>query len=149
MGRLYKMQVFSKLQRDSTYKTFIKIIFIFFINSLSALTPLFPIMIGFFLYCDEFFFSFFYLGFFSVFHNVNIFYLFGVYLIISLFLSKKIFDYINDEYQSIVYVLIVYIFLFIYYIKNVEFNELFIFLFFNFFFDILLIKVFKCEAKLL
>jgi hypothetical protein len=143
------MQVFSKLQRDSAFKTFIKIFIIFVINSLSAFTPFFPILIGFFLYCDEIFFAVVYLGFFSILHNVNIFYLIFLYFFLKFFVNKKIIDFINYEYQSILYVALVYLFLFLYYIKGMEFKELMLFLIFNFSVDILLIKVFKCEAKLL
>jgi hypothetical protein len=143
------MQIFSKLQRNSTYKTFIKIILIFLINSLSAFSPFFPILIGFFLFCDEIFFSVLYICFFSILHSVNIFYLLFIYLILRLFLYRKIVDYINYEYQSIIYVLIIYIALFIYFINFINVRDLLIYLLFNFSFDILLIKVFRCEAKLL
>jgi hypothetical protein len=143
------MQIFSKLQRNSTYKTFIKIILIFLINSLSSFYPFFPILIGFFLFCDEIFFSVLYICFFSILHSVNIFYLLFIYLILRLFLYRKIVDYINYEYQSIIYVLIIYIALFIYFINFINVRDLLIYLLFNFSFDILLIKVFRCEAKLL
>lgn len=143
------MQIFSKLQRNSTYKTLIKIVLIFFINSLSAFSPFFPILIGFFLFCDEIFFSLLYICFFSILHSVNIFYLLFIYLILRLFLYRKIVDYINYEYQSIIYVLIIYIALFIYFINFINVRDLLIYLLFNFSFDILLIKVFRCEAKLL
>jgi hypothetical protein len=141
------MQIFSKLQRNSTYKTFIKIILIFLINSLSAFSPFFPILIGFFLFCDEIFFSIVYICFFSVLHKINIFYLLSIYIVLRFFLYKKIDDYINNEYQSIIYVLLIYVFLFVYFYDNTP--NLTIFLLFNFSFDILLIKVFKCEVKLL
>jgi hypothetical protein len=141
------MQIFSELQRNSTYKTLIKIVLIFFINSLSAFSPFFPILIGFFLFCDNMIFAVIYICFFSILHNINIFYLIGVYLFLRLFLYKKIVDYINYEYQSIVFVLLIYIALFFYFINFTPLKNLLIFLLFNFSFDILLIKVLRCEAK--
>jgi hypothetical protein len=141
------MQIFSELQRNSTFKTFIKIILIFFINSFSALLPFFPILIGFFLFCDELILGIVYIGFFSIIHNVNIFYLLFIYLFLKFFLVNKIIDYINPEYQDVMFVLIVYFFLFIYFVQSVNIYILLMYLLFNYSFDILLIKVFKCEAK--
>ena len=77
------MQIFSKLQRNSTYKTLIKILLIFFVVSLSALSPFFPILIGFVLFCEEFLIGIIYIGFFSVLHNVNI-----------LFFNGNVFDFV-------------------------------------------------------
>jgi hypothetical protein len=141
------MQVFSKLQRNSSYKTFIKIILIFFVNSLSSFFFFFPILMGYFLFCDDIFFSLFYIGFFSILHNVNVFYLLIFYLILRLFLYKKIIEYINYEYQSVVYVLLLYFVLFLYFINQINLENLIFFFLFNFSFDILLIKVSKCEVK--
>jgi hypothetical protein len=140
------MQIFSKLQRNSTYKTFIKIISIFLINSFSVFSPFFPIFIGFFLFCEDIFFSVIYICFFSILHGINVFYLLSIYIILRFLIYKKIVDYINYEYQSIVYVLFVYFSLFVYF-YNI--SNLMVFLIFNFSFDILLIKVFRCEANLL
>jgi hypothetical protein len=102
-------------------------------------------LIGFFLFCNEIFFAVIYICFFSVLHKVNVFYLLSIYIILRFFLYKKIVDYINYEYQSIIYVLLFYVALFTYF-HNYTLN-LIIFLLFNFSFDILLIKVFKCEAR--
>jgi hypothetical protein len=141
------MQIFSELQRNSTYKTFVKIIFIFLINSLSAFSPFFPILIGFFLFCEDVFFSVIYICFFSILHGINVFYLLSVYIVLRFLIYKEIVDYINYEYQSIVYVLLIYFALFVYFYKFTP--NLIVFLLFNFSFDILLIKVFRCEANLL
>jgi hypothetical protein len=141
------MQIFSKLQRNSTYKTLIKIVFIFLINSLSAFSPFFPILIGFFLFCEDVFFSVIYICFFSILHGINVFYLLSVYIVLRFLIYKEIVDYINYEYQSIVYVLLIYFALFVYFYKFTP--NLIVFLLFNFSFDILLIKVFRCEANLL
>jgi hypothetical protein len=142
------MQIFSKLQRNSTYKTLIKLVLIFLINSFSALTPLFPVLIGFFLYCEEIFFAVFYIVLFALLHNVNVFYLMSWYFILKFFIEKRIIDYINYEYRGIFYIALIYVFLFFYYVWSVGVKEVFLFLIFNFSFDILLIKVFRCEAKL-
>ena len=139
------MQIFSKLQRNSTYKTLIKILLIFFVVSLSAISPFFPLLIGFVLFCEELFIGTIYVGFFSVLHNVNIFFLMGMYLFLYFFLSKKIIDYFVIEYRSIIYILFIYLFLLLYFVLNSENN--FYYLLFNYSFDILLVKVFKCELK--
>jgi len=139
------MQIFSKLQRNSTYKTFIKILLIFVIVSLSAISPFFPLLIGFVLFCEELFLGIIYIGFFSVLHNVNIFFLMGMYLVLYFFLSKKIIDYFVLEYRSVIYILFIYVSIFIYFLINNENN--FYYLLFNYSFDILLVKVFKCELK--
>ncbi|WP_156920204.1 MULTISPECIES: hypothetical protein [unclassified Lebetimonas] len=104
-------------------------------------------MIGFFLFCDEWILGVVYIGFFSIIHNVNIYYLLFIYLFLKFFLVNKIIDYINPEYQDVVFVLIVYIFLFIYFVQSVNIYVLLMYMLFNYSFDILLIKVFKCEAK--
>ena len=139
------MQIFSKLQRNSTYKTLIKILLIFFVVSLSALSPFFPILIGFVLFCEEFLIGIIYIGFFSVLHNVNIFFLMGMYLVLYFFLAKKIVDYFTVEYRDIVFLFFVYIVLFLYFLLSGE-NSLY-YILFNYSFDILLVKVFKCELK--
>jgi len=139
------MQIFSKLQRNSTYKTFIKILLIFFIVSLSAISPFFPLFIGFVLFCEELFIGVIYIGFFSVLHNVNIFFLMGMYLFLYFFLSKKIIDYFVIEYRSIIYILFIYLFLLLYFMVNFE-NNIY-YLLFNYSFDILLVKVFRCALK--
>ena len=139
------MQIFSKLQRNSTYKTLIKILLIFFVVSLSAISPFFPLLIGFVLFCEELFIGIIYIGFFSVLHNVNIFFLMGMYLFLYFFLSKKIIDYFVLEYRSIIYILFIYLFLLLYFMVNFE-NNIY-YLLFNYSFDILLVKVFKCELK--
>jgi len=141
------MQIFSKLQRNSTYKTLIKILLIFLITSISALSPFFPILIGFFLFCEELLIGIIYIGFFSVLHNVNIFFLMGIYLFLHFFLSKKIIDYFMIEYRDIIYILFIYISLYIYFLFKGEHN--FYYILFNYSFDILLVKVFKCKLKLL
>jgi len=140
------MQIFSKLQRNSTYKTLIKILLIFLITSISALSPFFPILIGFFLLCEEFFIGIIYIGFFSVLHSVNIFFLLAVYLFLYFFLAKKIVDYFTAEYRDIVYLFSVYAALFLYFLLSGEKSLYYIL--FNYSFDILLVKVFKCELKL-
>jgi len=139
------MQIFSKLQRNSTYKTLVKILLTFLITSISAVSPFFPILIGFFLFCEEFFIGIIYIGFFSVFHNVNIFCLMGMYLFLYFFLAKKVVDYFVLEYRSIIYILFIYLFLLVYFLLNSENN--FYYLLFNYSFDILLVKVFRCELK--
>jgi len=139
------MQIFSKLQRNSTYKTLIKILLIFLITSISALSPFFPILIGFFLFCEEFLIGIVYIGFFSVLHNINIFFLMAMYLVLYFFLAKKIVDYFSIEYRCIFYIVFIYLSIFMYFLINKENN--FYYLLFNYSFDILLVKVFKCELK--
>jgi len=139
------MQIFSKLQRNSTYKTLIKILFIFLVTSISALNPFFPILTGFFLLCSDFLTGIIYIGFFSVLHNINIFFLVGIYLFLQFFLVKKILDYFTVEYRDVTYILFIYLFLYLYLLFKGE-ND-FYYILFNYSFDILLVKVLKCELK--
>ena len=51
MAGLYKMQIFSNLQRNSTYKIALIAIGAIFIPILSSLSPFFPILFGVFVIC--------------------------------------------------------------------------------------------------
>jgi hypothetical protein len=143
------MQVFSELQRNSTYKTFVVFVFIFIINSLSSFTPFFPILLGFFLYCGNLITALFFIVLFSVLHNINIWYLMIFYLGWKFFVQKWISNYINFEYQEVVNIFFIYLGLFLYFIFFISVKDLIIFLLFNFSIDVLLVKVFKCKVELL
>ena len=137
------MQIFSNLQRNSFNQIFIKFLVIYFINFFSSFTLFFPILIGLFLLCDEFFFALFFIIFFSYFHNVNVWFLFFLLLLIKFFFIRKIKNLISSNYQSIFNLFFLYFILGIYFFYSGKFN--FLYLIYNFAFDLIIIKVIKCE----
>ena len=143
------MQIFSNLQRNSFNQIFIKFLIIYFVNFFSSFSLFFPILIGFFFLCEEFFFVLVFIIFFSYFHNVNIWLLFILLLFVKFFLIKKVSGLISSNYQAVFNLLFLYSILSIYFFSffNLEkFNLLY--LIYNFAFELILIKAVKCEFTL-
>ena len=143
MGRLYKMQIFSNLQRNSFNQIFIKFLFIYFVNFFSSFSIFFPILIGLFFLCEEFFFALVFVVFFSYFHNINVWFLFILLLVTKFFFIGQIKELISFNYQAFFNLFFVYFILGIYLLSLEKFN--FLYLIYNFAFDLILIKVSKCE----
>jgi len=136
------MQIFSNLQRNSFNQIFIKFLIIYFVNFFSSFSLFFPILIGVFFLCEEFFFALVFIIFFSYFHNVNIWFLFAL-LLIKFSLIQKTKGLISPNYQIFFNLLFLYSILGIYFFSLEQFN--FLYLIYNFAFDLILIKVVKCE----
>jgi len=142
------MQIFSKLQRNSTYY-FIIILFSFFVNLLNSNFLFFPLMIGFFLYCREFFVGFIFILIFSILHDFNII-LFVLYFLFYKFSLQKYIHFTFDKkYEDIINLFVIYLFLFFYLIfMALDINFLLIYILYNFSMDILIIRLSKCKVKL-
>lgn len=137
------MQIFSNLQRNSFNQIFIKFLIIYFIVFFSSFNLFFPILIGLFFLCEKFFFSLVFIVFFSYFHSINIWFLFTLLLIVKIFFIKKTKELISSNYQAFFILFFLYSILGIYFFSLGEFN--FLYLIYNFAFDLILIKVVKCE----
>ena len=143
MGRLYKMQIFSNLQRNSFSQIFIKFLLIYFINFFSSYKFFFPILIGLFFLCEEFFFALIFIIFFSYFHSINVWFLLFLLLFVKFFFIKNTKSLLSSNYQAFFNLLFLYFVLGVYFFYLGEFN--FLYLIYNFAFDLMLIKVIKCE----
>ena len=141
------MQIFSKLQRNSTNYIFI-IFIVFFINILNSSFVFFPLFLGFFLFCADYFTGLIFIVLFSILHSYNVLGFFIFYLFYKFFLIQKINEYIDKQYFDIVSLFVVYLFFYIYLMKFIEANFDFIYLIYNFSFDLLIIRIFKCEPDL-
>jgi len=142
------MQIFSKLQRNSTHYAII-IVLIFFINLFSSSFLLFPLFLGVFLFCEEFFIGVVFLTFFCLFHNYNIFVFYFFYLIYKIYLIKIINKTFNKEYVEIANLSLIYLFLLLYLISiHINVNSAFIFSLYNFSVDLVIIRIIKCKSKL-
>lgn len=137
------MQIFSNLQRNSFNQIFIKFLIIYFIVFFSSFNVFFPILIGLFFLCERFFFALVFIIFFSYFHSINIWFLFILLLIVKIFFIKEIKKLISSNYQAFFILFFLYSILGIYFFSLGEFN--FLYLIYNFAFDLILIKVVKCE----
>ncbi len=139
------MQIFSKLQRNSAYYLFIKIFFWFFIAVLNSKILFFPLLLGVVVFCENFFVAVLYLSFFCIMHLISFkgcLFVFMIYIIYKFLLYKRLEDYLNPIYKPIVSVMIIYIGL----MPVFGFNELIlIYLLYNMAFDIVLIRIIKCE----
>jgi len=139
------MQIFSKLQRNSTYYTFIKFAIYTIILALNTQSLLAPLLIGFVIFCENLIIASIYIALFSIVHNYSIFYLFAILVFFKFFIYQRIVDYIDKQYQEFVGIFIIYL-LFAF---GYKFSYLIvIYLLFNFIFDSILAKVFKCEQSL-
>jgi len=137
------MQIFSNLQRNSFSQIFIKFLLIYFINFFSSYKFFFPILIGLFFLCEEFFFALIFIIFFSYFHNVNVWFLLALLLLVKFVFIKKIKNLIYSDYQAFFNLLFLYFTLGVYFFSIKEFN--FLYLIYNFAFDLMLVKVIKCK----
>ncbi len=143
------MQIFPKLQRNSSNQIFIKLLIVYFVNFFGSFTPFCPIMLGLFLVCESFFFSFLFVVFFSYFHNFNIVYFVFVFLVIKMFILDRVKDIIDIHYQDAVALFFVYLFLGVYLdiFANIEKFLLIIYLIYNYAFDLMVLRFVKCELK--
>jgi len=141
------MQIFSELQRNSAYQIFIKIFFIFIINVLSSYTVYAPLMIGYFFICEEFFAGLLFVLLFSLLHDVNVWGLLGVYFFYKLYFIQSVIKTVNPFFLTFMLLGVLYALLLIY--LYIKFQTFFVVLYvaFNFAFELLLLKVIKCEVK--
>jgi len=141
------MQIFSKLQRNSTYYIFV-IILIFLINLLNSSFEFFPLLLGVFFFCSDYFLGLIFLVVFCILHSYNILVFFVFYLFYKFFLIQKFYGLIDRQYFDVVSLFIIYLFLYFYLLAfiNVKFD--FLFIVYNFSFDLLIIRISKCEPKL-
>jgi hypothetical protein len=146
---LYKMQIFSKLQRNSVNYIFIKLLFYFFVALLNSEILFFPLMLGIVFYCESFFVSVIYLSFFSILHGFTLtsgLYLLLTYVLYKFYIFRYIEEYFNPIYKPVVVSLFVYILLLPVFEIN---NFILIYLLYNLAFDIVLIRIIKCKRILL
>ena len=141
------MQIFSELQRNSTYYIFI-IFIVIFINILNSSFAFFPLFLGFFLLCADYFTGLIFIILFCILHSYYILLFFIFYLIYKFFLIQKIYEYIDKQYFDVVNLFIIYLFLYVYLLKMTNTKFDFIYMIYNFSFDLLIIRIIKCEPKL-
>ncbi len=142
------MQIFSKLQRNSTYY-FIIILLILLINLFNSSFAFFPLFLGVVLFCGDFFIGLFFIVCFSLLHSFNIWILSIFYLFYKFFFMNKLYEYFDNQYFDVINLLLVYLSFFVYlYLYNLNIHFDFIYIIYNFSFDLLLVRIFKCEAKL-
>jgi hypothetical protein len=139
------MQIFSKLQRNSVNYIFIKLLFWFFVALLNSKILFFPLLLGIVFYCESFFISVFYLSFFSILHGFSLtggLYFLIIYVLYKFYAFKYIEEYLNHIYRPVVASMLAYIFLLpVFEISNF----ILIYLLYNMAFDIVLIRIIKCE----
>ncbi len=140
------MQIFPKLQRNSTYY-FIVIILIFVTVLINSSTVFFPVLLGSVMLCLDLFSAFLYLGLFSILHNYNIFYFEIFYLFFYFYLKNRILDFFDKDYFDVVSVFIIYAVYFIYLLKYTDVNFGFIYILYNYAFDLIIIRIFKCKPE--
>jgi len=143
------MQIFSKLQRNSSNQIFIRLLLVYFVNFLGSFSPFFPIMLGLFILCENFFLSLLFVILFSFFHNFNLIYFVLVLLLNKFLLLDELKDIIDFHYQDAVALFVIYIFLgiYLYNFANIEFFLLGIYLIYNYAFDLIVVRLIKCELK--
>jgi len=143
------MQVFSKLQRNSSNQIFIRLLLVYFVNFLSSFSPFFPIMLGLFILCENFFLSLLFVVLFSFFHNFNLFFFVLLLLLNKFVLLEELKDIIDFYYQDAVALFVIYLFLgiYLYNFANIEVFLLGIYLIYNYAFDLIVVRLIKCELK--
>jgi hypothetical protein len=144
------MQIFSKLQRNSVNQIFIKIFIVFIINFFSSYSVFFPIMLGFFVICEELFYSALFLGFVIVLHNFDALYFIAGFVFIKFFLLRRIINSIDLHYQDVVSLFSVYFLLLLYLVFFTKLGvfKLFLYIVYNFSFDLIIMRFIRCEVKL-
>jgi len=142
------MQIFSKLQRNSTNYIFIIFVAVV-VNFLNSSFVYFPLLLGVFFLCFDIGVVFIFLILFSILHQYNLYFMIVFYLFFKFFLIKKIYAYFDKQYLDVVLIFIIYIvfFIFIFY-KNHNFHFDVIYCLYNYAFDIFLFRIFKCVIKL-
>jgi len=143
------MQIFPQLQRNGSDKILVRLLLIYFVNFFSSFTPFFPIMLGVFLFCENFFMALLFIVLFSLFHNFNLLFFSMLMLFIKFVLLERLKDIVDFHYQDAVALFIVYLALGIYLrnFANIETSMLFIYLIYNYAFDLIAIRLLKCELK--
>ena len=142
------MQIFSKLQRNSNDKIFVKLIIIYFINFLSSFSPFFPILVGVFILCDTFLSSLVFALFFCYFHNYSL-WMVLIFISFKLFVINSLKDIIDFQYQDAVALIVLYLLFVIYLIifSNVLKSVLVLYVVYNYAFDLIVMRFFKCELN--
>jgi hypothetical protein len=143
------MQIFSELQRNSSDKIFIRLLLVYFVNFLGSYSLFFPIMLGLFLLCEDFFISLLFIVLFSFFHNFNLLFFVFVFLLNKFFLLDRLKDIVDFHYQDAVALFGVYFFLGVYLINfaNTDSFLLIVYLIYNYAFDLIAIRLLKCGLK--
>ncbi len=143
------MQIFSKLQRNGTDKIFIKLLIIYFVNFFSSFSPFFPIMIGFFLLCESYFYSLLFIMLFCLFHNFNSLFFVLIFLLSKLILIRKIKTIINKNYQNIICLFLIYFLIGIYLITYINSDTFLLlsYLLYNYAFDLIILRLLKCKSE--
>jgi len=139
------MQIFSKLQRNSTYYVFIKFFIYFVVLALNSQSYLFPIIIGVIFYCENLLVGVVYLAVFSILHQYPMIYLVAMFFVYRFFIHEKIVAYIDKQYQHYVGVFVVYLMLALAYPLN---KFIILYLMFNYLVDSFIVRVIRCEPKL-
>jgi len=143
------MQIFSKLQRNSSNQIFIRLLLVYFVNFFGSFTPFFPIMLGVFILCESFFVSVLFVVLFSYFHNFNIYYFVLILFLNKFVLLNRLRDVVDFHYQDAVALFLIYLFLALYlgYFANINIFMLLVYVIYNYAFDLIIIRLFKCELK--
>jgi len=141
------MQIFSKLQRNSTYYVIVTVVLLI-LALFNSTYIFFPLLLGFVFLCLGFFEAIIYTAFFSVLHRYNIFYFEFFYLSYVFYVKNKILELFNKEYFDVISLCFIYLGYFIYLSFFADFiNFVFIYIIYNFAFDLLIIRLFKCKAE--
>ena len=106
------MQVFSKLQRNSTYSIFIKVAFYFLLAVFNSQYYFFPLLLGIIIMGELDIII--YLFFISILHNFNFLYLLFIFIGYNFYLKEKISSLINREYQISASIFVIYFLMFLY-----------------------------------
>jgi hypothetical protein len=143
------MQIFSELQRNSTDKIFIKLLIVYFVNFLSSFNPFFPLLIGIFILCESFFVGVMFIVFFSLFHNFNMLFFAFLFIFIKLILLERIKDIFDFHYQDAVGLFVVYTIcaVYLFFFTDTQKIILFVYIIYNYAFDLVVIRLMKCELK--
>jgi hypothetical protein len=106
-------------------------------------------MLGVFLLCENFFMALLFVVLFSLFHNFNLLFFSILMLFVKFVLLDRLKDIVDFYYQDAVALFILYFFLGMYLknFANIEMPMLFIYLIYNYAFDLIVIRLVKCELK--
>ncbi len=126
------MQVFSKLQRNSTYSIFIKVAFYFLLAVFNSQYYFFPLLLGIIIMGELDIII--YLFFISILHNFNFLYLLFIFIGYNFYLKEKISSLINREYQISASIFVIYFLMFLY-LKDITY------LTFNFLIDLVIFNL--------
>jgi hypothetical protein len=136
------MQIFSKLQRSSAFKTAIKLLFYFLLAVANGSSLAIPWLMGYVFYKESLVVGGGYIIFFSIFHNLPILKSSFILIMFFFFKEKIIFwikAYINEKFQIIIGVYIVYLLLFVLFLDDFLDNLILILFYYNLLFDTVLL----------